>query len=98
MRTIGDIIRFMPLDPVAQRYAQALFVDESEELTRKYAARAAEVRAGLAQRGIFPHTAGHYHSEMTRIAIEHIGEIADARVDSLLAAYARAKLPIDDQA
>lgn len=88
----------MPLDPVAERYAHALYVDKLEELTRKHAARTAELRAGLAQRGMFPHTAGHYHSEMTRIGVEHIGEIANARVDSLLAAYARAKLPIDDQA
>ncbi len=88
----------MPLDPVARRYAHALYVDKLEELTRKHAARTAELRAGLAQRGMFPHTAGHYHSEMTRIGVEHIGEIANARVDSFLAAYARAKLPIDDQA
>jgi hypothetical protein len=88
----------MPLDQVAQRYAQTLFVDKLEELTRRHATRAAEVRAELGQRGMFPHTAGHYHAEMTRIGIEHIGEIANAKVDSLLAAYEQARLPIDDGA
>jgi hypothetical protein len=88
----------MPLDPVAQRYAHTLFVDRLEELSRNHLTRSAEVRAGLAGRGILPHTAGHYHSEMTRIGIEYIGEIANAKVDSLLAAYSHAKLPIDDRA
>lgn len=88
----------MVLDPVAQRYAHTLFVDKSEELTRKYVTKRAEIVAGLARRGMLPHTAGHYHSEVTRLAIQHVEEIADAKVDALLEAHKRANIPIDDQA
>jgi len=87
----------MVLDPIAQRYAQTLYVDHAENITRNYAARVASVRAALAQRGILPHTSGVYYSEMTRIGIEHISELVDARVASVLAAYERAKLSIDNQ-
>jgi len=88
----------MALDPVAQRYAQTLFTDKLELLTSEHGTEAARVRAELARRGLFPNTAGQYHSEMTRIDIEHFGKIADARADTLLEAYKRAKLPIDDRA
>src|SRR5690348_17316921 len=88
----------MVLDAVAQRYAHTLFVDKSEELTRQYVTKRAEVVAELARRGILPHTAGYYHSEVTRLAIQHIGEIADAKVDSNLEAHRRANISIDDQA
>jgi len=76
----------MALDPVAQRYAQALFTDKLEQLTREHAAEATRVRAELALRGLFANNAGQFHSEMTRVGIEHIGKIADARADTLLEA------------
>lgn len=88
----------MALDSVAQRYAHTLYVDALEELTRKHAAHKSEVIAALARRNILPHTAGHYHSEMTRLGLEFIGDLANAMLDSQLAAYERAKAPVDDQA
>lgn len=88
----------MPLDPVAERYAQTLYLARLDEITKKYSRRTAETVAGLARRGLYPHTAGHFHSEMARIGVERIGELADARVDSFLAAYQHAEVPIDDEA
>ena len=95
---LASIIKSMPLDAVAQRYAQTLFVDELERLSREHATRTREVIAGLAQRNILPNTAGLYYSEMERLGLEHIGNLADAKVNSLLAAHEHAKAPIDDQA
>jgi hypothetical protein len=69
-----------------------------EELSMKYSRRMSETIAELGKRGMFEHTAGHFHTEVTRIGIDHIQELTDARVDSLLAAYDRAELPIEDQA
>jgi hypothetical protein len=84
----------MPLDSVAERYAQTLFLARMEELTKQYTRRMSETGAELARGGM----TGHYHAEMARVGIEHIKELTDARVDSLLAAYERAECPIDEQA
>ena len=88
----------MALDPVAQRYAQTLFTDRIEELSRKHSTQMAALRAELASRGQLPTTTGYYYSEIARLGIEHASEVADARCDTLLAAYARANLQIDSQA
>jgi hypothetical protein len=88
----------MPLDPVAQQYAQTLYLARLHELSKKYSTRTAETVAALAKRGIYANTAGLFHTEMTRVGIEHIEEPTDARVDALLTAYDRAKLPIDNDA
>lgn len=88
----------MALDPVAQRYAQTLYVDRTEELARKNATEIAELRASLAVRGQSANTTGNYYSEMARLGIQHVAEAADARCDTLLEAYEHARIPIDDQA
>jgi hypothetical protein len=88
----------MPLDAVAQQYAQTLYLARLHELSKKYSARTAETAAALAKRGMYAHTAGQFHTEMTRVGIEHIEELTDARVDAFLTAYERAKVPIDNSA
>lgn len=88
----------MPLDAVAQQYAKTLYLARLQELSKKYSTRTAETAAALAKRGILAHTAGQFHTEMARIEIERIDELTDARVDALLTAYERAKVPIDNEA
>jgi hypothetical protein len=88
----------MPLDHVAERYAQQLFLARMEALSKLYATRTSETVAELAARGLSERTAGHYHSEVARVGIKHIEELTEARVDSLLAAYEQAGVAIDDQA
>ena len=88
----------MPLDPLAEQYAQTLYLTRLEELTKKFTARIAETVAALAQRGIYAHNSGQFHTEMARIGIERIEELTDARVDALLTAYKRAGVPIDNDA
>jgi hypothetical protein len=48
----------MPLDAVAQKYAQTLYFARLQELTKKYQARMSATAATLAKRGMYAHTAG----------------------------------------
>jgi hypothetical protein len=87
----------MALDAVATRYANTLFRTRSEELQKQYIRHRAEVIADLASRNIHAHNAGQYHVRLTHVGISHVQDLAEARVDTLLEAYRRAKLPIDNE-
>jgi hypothetical protein len=88
----------VPLDPVAERYANTIFVIRMEELHKAYIAQRTETIADLAKRGLGPDNAGRYHVEMVQLDIAHIEDLVNARVDTLLDAYERAHEPIDDGA
>ncbi len=86
----------MPLDEHARRYADSLFTDQIEESSRKYEDSIASTTNQLAARGLI--TSGAYYSELVRLGIERARELANARADTLITAYERAKVPIDGQA
>jgi diguanylate cyclase (GGDEF)-like protein len=86
----------MPLDQDARRYADNLFTDRVEDTSRKYQDSVVATTSQLAARGLI--ASGAYYSELVRLGIESARELANARADTLIAAYERAKLPIDAQA
>ncbi len=79
----------MPLDEVARRYADTLFAAERNRLWRDQANRA--VNRGPQDGFAFINDAGVS-------GVEFMEALAHARADTLVAAYLRARLPIDDQA
>src|SRR5712691_2004572 len=87
----------MPLDDLARHYADTLFVEQCEKLSREHATRSGAARADLAKRGVQP-SAGTNIAELSSTGLQLMEALAHARADTLLAACARAGLPIDDQA
>ena len=83
---------------MAERYANTTFVTRMEELQKAHIARRKETIANLTSRGLGPDTAGRYHVEMVHLDIAHIEDLVNAKVDTLLTAYERAHVPIDDAA
>lgn len=88
----------MPLDDIARRYANTLFVDKMEKQAQGFQQVSAETRAALLKRGLTEHNSGQYHSEMARVGINYIADLAQAKADSLVSAYERAAIPFDDDA
>src|ERR1035441_3848386 len=82
----------MPLDATARRYADTIFVEEVDKLARAHDASVRGARASQAARG------GVVPGALIQIGVQHMEAVANARADTLLTAYARAMVPIDDQA
>ena len=88
----------MPLDPVGERYAQNLFTARLGQLTREHATRMAQAREEFAARGLNGHNAGFFHTHMLGLNLERVEAIGNAKADSLVEAYRKARLPIDEAA
>lgn len=88
----------MPLDPIARHYADTLFVDQLEKAAQRFQQLTSEARAALLRRGLTEHNSRHYHSEMARVGVDYIADLAQANSDSLLSAYERAAVPFNDEA
>lgn len=86
----------MPLDKVAQQYADQLFTKKMGELARDHGQRISTINADFAKRGLV--SSGPRMQALVAAGIEHAGEVAQARVDSLLMAYEKAGSPFDQQA
>jgi hypothetical protein len=86
----------MLLDEEARRYADTLFTNHLDESSRKYHAEVVATTNLLAARGLA--TSGPFYSELVRLGVGHIRELAHARADTLIAAYPRARTPFDAEA
>ena len=84
----------MPLDQDARQYAETLFTDKVDQSSAEHQSRVVATTNSFASRGIL--ASGMYYSELARLGVEHVKAIAHARVDSLIAAYERSKLPLDN--
>jgi hypothetical protein len=79
----------MPLDNVARRYAETLFSAQSEKLACERATRMAEGQ---------PLQAHQFIARLQTAGVILMEALAHARADSLLAAYGRAQVRVDDTA
>lgn len=86
----------MALDATALQYAQLLYAPRFDEIRERYGVRTAQTIRDLEIRGMG--NSGQFHTQLARIGIERIGEMTDAKVDSLLTAYKRIGAPIDNDA
>ncbi len=86
----------MPLDKDARRYADTLFTDKLEQSSREHQAQVVATTNKLSSRGML--ASGMYYSELARLGVEYVKTIAHAKADSLISAYERSKLPLDDEA
>jgi diguanylate cyclase (GGDEF)-like protein len=85
----------MPLDQNARQYADSLFTDKQEESSKAYQRTVVATTNQFAARGQV--ASGNYYAELVRLGIENVRELANARADTLLAAYERAKFRLDAQ-
>ena len=86
----------MALDSTAQKYAQNLFLKRMEEIGTSQRAELVRIRTDFASRGML--RSGPYLTAHTNALLEHVRLLAEARKDSLLDAYTKARLPFDDAA
>jgi len=86
----------MALDSTAQKYAQNLFLKRMEEIGTTQRAELVRIRTDFAGRGML--RSGPYLTAHTNALLEHVRLLAEARKDSLLDAYTKARLPFDDAA
>ncbi len=84
----------MPLDELARRYANNLFQNSEVEILHKQEAELVKVRADHAKRGLVassPHIAAQ-----ANLLLESIRLMGQARADSLLKAYEKAGMSLDE--
>jgi hypothetical protein len=86
----------MALDGAARNYAQNLFLKKMEEISASQREALVSVRSDFARRGIL--SSGPYVTAHANVLLEQTRLIAVARMNSLLDAYAKAGLPVDDAA
>jgi len=86
----------MPLNDVARRYADRLFHNRLEEITKSQGPRTSEVVTDFSRRNMMQ--SGMYLQARANLLVEQIRLLVEARADSLLKAYERAGLPFDDTA
>src|SRR5712692_9472684 len=86
----------MPLDEVGRRYADRLFQNSLEEITRRQLLRTSEVYEDFTKRNMVQ--SGMYIKARADLLVEQIGLLGQARADSLLKAYEKSGLPFDDTA
>jgi hypothetical protein len=84
----------MPLDDLARHYADELFDRKLEDILRQQQAEIVEVR-GKYSRG-YPVKSGSEISALGAVSVERTSQLAQARVDSLLATYEKAGIGFDD--
>ena len=86
----------MPLNDFARRYADRLFHNRLEEITKLQGPRTSEVAADFTRRNMMQ--SGMYIQARANLLVEQIRLLVEARANSLLKAYERAGLPFDDTA
>jgi hypothetical protein len=84
----------MPPDQIARHYADEMFTGKMEKIVNDQQKKRAEVRADHARRGLI--MSGSYVASEGRIQAETIRLLAEARAETLLAAFARAGIPLTD--
>jgi len=82
----------MALDEVSRRYADALFAEECDKLRAEHDSLTRATLSDQARRG------GFIPAAIVRNGLRFMDALANARVETLLAAYAKAGLPINDYA
>lgn len=82
----------MPLDEVSRRYADALFGEECDKLRAEHDSVTRATLSDQASRG------GFVPAAIVKNGVRLMDALANARVETLLAAYAKAGLPINDHA
>ncbi|MFQ5927269.1 MAG: toll/interleukin-1 receptor domain-containing protein, partial [Terriglobia bacterium] len=85
----------MPLDEIASRYAQQLFVQNLEKAARENDERIVAIKRDFAKRGMIQ--SGGYIAAIAQAGLSRLEYVARARVDSLLAAYEKSGIPLSDQ-
>jgi hypothetical protein len=85
----------MPLNQVARRYADTLFTNSMEEVLEKHRMELAKVRLQYGSHNVM---SGQYITAHAQVLLEQIRRLAEARMDSLIKAYEKAGLPLDDAA
>lgn len=86
----------MPLDELARRYADELYQRRQEEILEQSKTRIAEIRRKYSRN--YPVRSGFEVQELVGAAIERTSRLAEARAETLIAAYSKAGLPFDDEA
>jgi len=86
----------MPLDPIARRYADTLLTNATEELAQKLQTDLVNVREAHATQGTL--ASGVCIRDQTKLFLEQISLLAQARMDSLIKAYEKSGLPFDQSA
>lgn len=86
----------MPLDKVAEQYADQLFTKRMDELARDHGQRIRTINADFAKRGLA--SSGPRMQALVAAGIEHAEEVAQARVESLLLSHKKGGSPFDQQA
>jgi diguanylate cyclase (GGDEF)-like protein len=82
----------MPLDTTARRYADTIFAEEADKLARAHDTSVRAATASQAARG------SGVPGARLQIDVQHMEAVANARAETLLTAYAKARVLIDDQA
>jgi diguanylate cyclase (GGDEF)-like protein len=82
----------MPLDEISRRYADALFAEECDKLRAEHERRARATLADQARRG------GFVPAATIHDGVQFMEALANARAETLLATYAKAGIPINDDA
>jgi len=82
----------MPLDEISRRYGDTLFAEECDKLRIEHESRAKATMADQARRG------GFVPAAMVRDGVQFMEALGSARAETLVTAYAKAGLPINDDA
>ena len=86
----------MALDPAARQYADKLFQQRMEEILKEQATELARVRQDHAARNMT--LSGNYFTTQAKVYVRNAELLSQARADSLLQAYEKAGIALDDTA
>jgi hypothetical protein len=86
----------MSLDQLARRYADEIYARKLEEIIQLSQAKLVEIRRKYT-RG-YPVTSGFEIGALAAVSIERTSQLAQARADSLIAAYEKAGVAFDEEA
>jgi TIR domain len=86
----------MPLDDIARRYADKIFQEELETIRKNSGLELVRVRQDFARRNTT--MSGGYFSAQATVLVNQAELFVKSRVDSLLRAYERSGIPLDDVA
>jgi pyrimidine deaminase RibD-like protein len=90
------IIRVMPLDKLARRYAENLFWKRVEELSQQHGEAVRQLKYKYAQSNLpLP---GPFFSQYADLLVEHARLTGEARLNSLVKAYEQSGLPFNEVA
>ena len=86
----------MALDPAARQYADKLFQQRMEEILKEQATELARVRQDHAARNMT--LSGNYFTTQAKVYVRNAELLSQARADSLLQAYEKAGIALNDTA